>query len=89
MSVTGSDLWVRSSQADYGRLQWNGFWEMTMTSLDVRMNEGIDRLIAQLEAIKAQEGGYSRKVVAVDKVAEEAKNYADYWDYKLTDWASD
>ena len=60
-----------------------------MTSLDVRMNEGIDRLIAQLEAIKAQEGGYSRKVVAVDKVAEEAKNYADYWDYKLTDWASD
>lgn len=60
-----------------------------MTSLDVRMNEGIDRLIAQLEAIKAQEGAYSRKVVAVDKVAEEAKNYADYWDYKLTDWASD
>jgi len=60
-----------------------------MTSLDERMNEGIDRLIAQLEAIKAQEGGYSRKVIAVDKVAEEAKNYADYWDYKLTDWASD
>ena len=60
-----------------------------MTALDERMNEGIDRLIAQLEAIKAQEGGYSRKVVAVDKVAEEAKNYADYWDYKLTDWASD
>lgn len=60
-----------------------------MTALDVRMNEGIDRLIAQLEAIKAQEGSYSRKVVAVDKVAEEAKNYADFWDYKLTDWASD
>ena len=60
-----------------------------MTLLDVRMNEGIDRLIAQLEAIKAQEGNYSRKVVAVDKVAEEAKNYADFWDYKLTDWASD
>ena len=60
-----------------------------MTLLDERMNEGIDRLIAQLEAIKAQEGSYSRKVVAVDKVAEEAKNYADYWDYKLTDWASD
>jgi hypothetical protein len=60
-----------------------------MTALDERMNEGIDRLIAQLEAIKSQEGNYSRKVVAVDKVAEEAKNYADYWDYKLTDWASD
>jgi hypothetical protein len=60
-----------------------------MTSLDERMNEGIDRLIAQLEAIRAQEGGYSRKVTAVDKVAEEAKNYADYWDYKLTDWAND
>ena len=60
-----------------------------MTLLDVRMNEGIDQLIAKLEAIKAQEGGYSRKVIAVDKVAEEAKNYADYWDYKLTDWASD
>lgn len=60
-----------------------------MTSLDERMNEGIDRLIAQLEAIKAQEGSYSRKVTAVDKIAEEAKNYADYWDYKLTDWASD
>ena len=60
-----------------------------MTLLDVRMNEGIDQLIAKLEAIKAQEGGYSRKVIAVDKVAEEAKNYADYWDYKLTDWATD
>ena len=60
-----------------------------MTLLDVRMNEGIDQLIAKLEAIKAQEGAYSRKVIAVDKVAEEAKNYADFWDYKLTDWASD
>jgi hypothetical protein len=60
-----------------------------MTLLDQRMNEGIDLLIAKLEAIKAQEGGYSKKVLAVDKVAEEAKNYADYWDYKLTDWASD
>jgi len=60
-----------------------------MTALDERMNEGIDRLIAQLEEIKSQEGGYSRKVVAVDKVAEEAKNYAEYWDYKLTDWAND
>ena len=60
-----------------------------MTSLDERMNEGIDQLIAKLEAIKAQVAGYSRKVIAVDKVAEEAKNYADYWDYKLTDWASD
>jgi hypothetical protein len=62
---------------------------MMMTSLDERMNEGIDQLIAKLEAIKAQVAGYSRKVIAVDKVAEEAKNYADYWDYKLTDWASD
>jgi hypothetical protein len=60
-----------------------------MTLLDQRMNEGIDLLIAKLEAIKAQEGGYSKKVLAVDKVAKEAKNYADYWDYKLTDWASD
>jgi hypothetical protein len=60
-----------------------------MTLLDQRMNEGIDLLIAKLEAIKAQEGGYSKKVLAVDKVADEAKNYADYWDYKLTDWASD
>jgi hypothetical protein len=63
--------------------------EIEMTLLDQRMNEGIDLLIAKLEAIKAQEGGYSKKVLAVDKVAEEAKNYADYWDYKLTDWASD
>jgi hypothetical protein len=53
------------------------------------MNEGIDRMIAQLEAIKATKGGYSRKVTAVEKVAEEAKNYADFWDFKLTDWASD
>ena len=60
-----------------------------MTLLDQRMNEGIDLLIAKLEAIKTQEGGYSKKVLAVDKVADEAKNYADYWDYKLTDWASD
>jgi hypothetical protein len=60
-----------------------------MTTLDERMNEGIDQLIAKLEEIKAIRGGYSRKVTAVDKVAEEAKNYADFWDYKLTDWASD
>ena len=60
-----------------------------MTQLDQRMNEGIDALIAKLEAIKAQQGGYSKKVLAVDKVAEEAKNYADFWDYKLTDWATD
>jgi hypothetical protein len=60
-----------------------------MTQLDQRMNEGIDALIAKLEAIKAQQGSYSKKVLAVDKVAEEAKNYADFWDYKLTDWATD
>jgi len=60
-----------------------------MSSLDERMNEGIDRLIAELAAIKAQEGRYSRKVTAVSDVAERAKNYADYWDYKLTDWASE
>jgi hypothetical protein len=58
-------------------------------TLDDRMNEGIDRMIAQLEAIKATKGGYSRKVTAVEKVAEEAKNYADFWDFKLTDWAND
>ena len=58
-------------------------------TLDERMNEGIDRMIAQLEAIKATQGGYSRKVAAVEKVAEEAKNYADFWDFKLTDWAND
>lgn len=62
---------------------------MVDSSLDARMNEGIDRLIAQLESIKSIEGKYSRKVTAVDKLAEEAKNYADYWDYKLTDWAND
>jgi hypothetical protein len=53
------------------------------------MNEGIDRMIAQLEQIKATPGSYFGKVKCVEKVAEEAKNYADFWDYKLTDWASD
>jgi hypothetical protein len=61
----------------------------TLSLLDIRMNEGIDQLIAKLEEIKATPGSYFRKVTAVDKVAEEAKNYADFWDYKLTDWASD
>jgi len=60
-----------------------------MTSLDERMNEGIDRLIARLEALKAQEGKYSAKVYEVSMVALDAKNYADYWEYKLTDWAND
>ena len=60
-----------------------------MTSLDQKMNEGIDALIAKLEEIKAQQGGYYKKAMAVDKIAEEAKNYADFWDYKLTDWATD
>lgn len=60
-----------------------------MTSLDQRMNEGIDKMIALLEAIKAVDGSYSKKVLAVEQVAEEAKNYADFWDYKLTDWATD
>jgi hypothetical protein len=60
-----------------------------MTSLDQKMNEGIDALIAKLEEIKTQQGGYYKKAMAVDKIAEEAKNYADFWDYKLTDWATD
>jgi hypothetical protein len=57
-------------------------------SLDERMNEGIDRLIVFLEQIKEQPG-YMSKVRAVEVVAEEAKHYADFWDYKLTDWATD
>ena len=60
-----------------------------MTSLDQRMNEGIDDLIAKLEAIKAVDGSYSKKALAVEQVAEGAKNYADFWNYKLDDWASD
>jgi hypothetical protein len=62
---------------------------MMMTSLDERMNEGIDRLIAKLEEIKAREGKYATKAYEVATVAIEAQNYAEYWDYKLTDWASD
>jgi hypothetical protein len=27
--------------------------------------------------------------MTVAEVGERAKNYAEYWDYKLTDWASD
>lgn len=61
----------------------------TLSLLDIRMNEGIDQLIAKLEEIKTTPGSYFRKAQAVDKIAEEAKNYADFWDYKLTDWASD
>ena len=60
-----------------------------MTSLDERMNEGIDRMIAKLEEIKAKQGGYYIKAMTVAEVAEEAKNYAEFWDYKLTDWAND
>ena len=62
---------------------------MAESSLDARMNEGIDALIAKLEDIKAKQGGYWAKATAVGRVAEEAKNYSDFWDYKLTDWASD
>lgn len=60
-----------------------------MTSLDERMNEGIEKLIAKLEDIKAKQGGYYIKALTVAEVAEEAKNYADFWEYKLNDWASD
>ena len=60
-----------------------------MTGLDERMNEGIDRLIAKLVAIRAQEGKYSAKAYEVAMVALDAKNYADYWEYKLDDWAND
>jgi hypothetical protein len=60
-----------------------------MTSLDQTMNEGIERLIAKLEAIKAQEGKYTTKANAVAMIALDAKNYADYWNYKLEDWATD
>ena len=60
-----------------------------MSRLDERMNEGIDRLIARLEALKVQEGKYSAKAYEVAMVALDAKNYADYWEYKLNDWASD
>ena len=60
-----------------------------MTSLDQTMNEGIERLIAKLEAIKAQEGKYTTTANAVEMIALDAKNYADYWNYKLDDWATD
>ena len=60
-----------------------------MTALDERMNEGIDRLIATLEEIKAKQGGYHIKAMTVAEVGERAKNYADYWEFKLDDWASD
>lgn len=60
-----------------------------MTSLDQRMNQEIDAMIAKLEAIKAQEGKYSAKAHAVEMIALDAKNYADYWNYKLDDWATD
>ena len=60
-----------------------------MTSLDERMNEGIDRMIAKLEEIKAKQGGYYIKAMTVAEVGEEAKNYADFWEYKLNDWAND
>jgi hypothetical protein len=53
------------------------------------MNEEIDKLIAQLEEAKAQKGSYWFKVRTVSKVAQEAQNYADFWQYKLDDWATD
>jgi hypothetical protein len=62
---------------------------MSESLLDTRMNEGIDALIAKLEDIKARHGAYWKKATDVAKVADEAKNYADFWDYKLTDWATD
>lgn len=60
-----------------------------MTSLDERMNQDIDRLIAKLEEIKSKQGGYSKKAIAVGQVGEEAKNYASFWEEKLNDWATD
>jgi len=60
-----------------------------MTQLDQRINQDIDSLIAKLEAIKAQDGKYSMKVRNIEDVAEEARNYVDYWTFKLDDWASD
>jgi hypothetical protein len=60
-----------------------------MTQLDQRMNQEIDAMIAKLEAIKAQEGKYSAKAYAVQMIALDAKNYADYWIFKLEDWATD
>ena len=60
-----------------------------MNSLDQRMNEGIDRLIALLEEIKQTQGSYTKKAIAVADVAVQAENYADYWQEKIADWASD
>jgi hypothetical protein len=59
------------------------------SSLNARMNEGIDKMIAQLEQIKYHHESYLSKVKCVEKIAEEAKNYADFWEYKLTDLAKD
>jgi hypothetical protein len=60
-----------------------------MSSLDQRMNQEIEAMIAKLEAIKALEGKYSLKVYGVETIAQDAKNYADFWNYKLEDWATD
>jgi hypothetical protein len=58
-------------------------------SLTERMNSGIEDLIAKLEAIKAQDGRYMQKATRVQEIADVAKNYADYWIFKLEDWAND
>ena len=60
-----------------------------MNSLDQRMDKGIDRLIALLEEIKQTQGSYTKKATQVAKVAVQAENYAEYWQEKIADWASD
>lgn len=57
-------------------------------TLDERMNEGLEHIIAQLQAAKAQNSYFKKAQVAQD-AARQLADYAFYWDDKLNDWLMD
>lgn len=55
-----------------------------MDSIQVKMNEEIDLLIAGLQLAK-NVPGFRTKVAAVDRVMTQVEGFVAYWEYKFDD----
>lgn len=59
-----------------------------MNTIQVQMNDEIDKLIGMLQLAKTVPG-FRTKVAAVDRVVDQVQGFVAYWDYKLDELEQD
>lgn len=57
-------------------------------SLDLKLNDDIDKMIRKLEEAK-RDPSLVNRIWSVRKVGQHAGDWYEYWDEKLMDWAND